>query len=650
MSIKSVVVPEGAGEAEVIEICVAVGDTVALEDSLVVLESDKASMEVPSDCAGTITAIKVAEGDTLNEGDIVVEVEVAGTAAEPAAAESPVVEAVTEAVVEQVVEQAVEAPVSAVASEQLVQAPDIGSDSAEVIEFCVAVGDTVEEGDSLIVLESDKASMEMPAPFAGTVVSFAVKEGDSVSEGADVCVIATTVAPTAPAVAAPVAEAKVEAVVEVAVAPVAAISSEVSLVVPDLGTDAAEIIEICIAVGDDIAEGDSLIVLETDKASMEVPATQGGKVLSIAVNEGDKVSEGAAICVVMGESQAPAVAAPAVVTSPAAEARQPTPAPVAAPVATTVAQQVTQAASSKVYAGPAVRMLARELGVDLALVPSTGPKGRIVKEDVHAYVKTTLQSAAKVVAAPAVASGSGIPQVPAVDFAKFGDIETEKLSKIAKITAANMQRSWLNVPHVTQFDDVDITDLEDFRKEMKAEAEKQGVKLTPLPFMLKALAHALKANPKFCSSISVDGEEVIYKKYVHIGMAVDTPAGLVVPVLRDVDKKSIYEISNEVIELATKAKDRKLKPAEMQGACFTISSLGGIGGTGFTPIVNTPEVGILGVSKMTVKPVWNGSEFVPRKMLPVALSYDHRAINGGDAGRFLTYFNQLMSDIRRLML
>jgi pyruvate dehydrogenase E2 component (dihydrolipoamide acetyltransferase) len=295
-------------------------------------------------------------------------------------------------------------------------------------------------------------------------------------------------------------------------------------------------------------------------------------------------------------------------------------------------------------------MLARELGVDLALVPSTGPKGRIVKEDVHNYVKTTIQGAAKAAPAPAVAVGSGIPQVPAVDFAKFGEIETEKLSKIAKLTAANMQRSWLNVPHVTQFDDVDITELEDFRKEMKAEAEKQGVKLTPLPFMLKALAHALKANPKFCSSISADGEEVIFKKYVHIGMAVDTPAGLVVPVLRDVDKKSIYEISNEVIELATKAKNRKLKPAEMQGACFTISSLGGIGGTGFTPIVNTPEVGILGVSKMSIQPVWNGSEFVPRKMLPVALSYDHRAINGGDAGRFLTYFNQLMSDIRRLML
>jgi pyruvate dehydrogenase E2 component (dihydrolipoamide acetyltransferase) len=295
-------------------------------------------------------------------------------------------------------------------------------------------------------------------------------------------------------------------------------------------------------------------------------------------------------------------------------------------------------------------MLARELGVDLALVPSTGPKGRIVKEDVHAYVKTTIQGAAEAAPAPTVAVGSGIPQVPAVDFAKFGEVETEQLSNIAKLTAANMQRSWLNVPHVTQFDDVDITELEDFRKEMKAEAEKQGVKLTPLPFMLKALAHALKANPKFCSSISADGEEVIFKKYVHIGMAVDTPAGLVVPVVRDVDKKSIYEISNEVIELATKAKNRKLKPAEMQGACFTISSLGGIGGTGFTPIVNTPEVGILGVSKMSVQPVWNGSEFVPRKMLPVALSYDHRAINGGDAGRFLTYFNQLMSDIRRLML
>ncbi len=542
MSITTVKVPDGAGEAEVIEICVAVGDTVAVEDSLVVLESDKASMEVPSDVAGVITAIIVKEGEHINAGDIVVEVDVASSAAEPVAEAAP-------------------APV---------QSP-----------------------------------------------------------------VATPAETSAP-VAAPVAAA------------------EANLVVPDLGTDSAEIIEICVNVGDEVSEGDSLIVLETDKASMEVPASQAGKILSISVKEGEHASEGDVICVLMTQAQADPdpvpVAAPAPAPSPAAEAHRPQPSVVAAPVAEPTAHQVTQRPSGKVYAGPAVRKLAREFGVDLGLVTGTGPKGRLLKDDVQSYVKNALTQAAKKPVAAGVSGGAGIPPVPDQDFAKFGDIETEKLSKIAKLTAANMQRNWLNVPHVTQFDDVDITDLEDFRKAIKAEAEQQGVKLTPLPFMVKALAHALKANPKFCASLQADGEHIVYKKYVHIGMAVDTSAGLMVPVLRDADKKSVYQISKELAELADKAKNRKLKPAEMQGACFTISSLGGLGGTGFTPIVNAPEVGILGVSKMSVKPMWNGSDFVPRKMLPVALSYDHRAINGGDAGRFLTQFNQLLSDIRRLML
>jgi pyruvate dehydrogenase E2 component (dihydrolipoamide acetyltransferase) len=297
------------------------------------------------------------------------------------------------------------------------------------------------------------------------------------------------------------------------------------------------------------------------------------------------------------------------------------------------------------YAGPAVRKIMREFGVDGLQIKGSGPKGRILKEDVQKFVKEVIANKSS-----AVTGGSGIPPIPAIDFSKFGDVEIKPLSKIAKVTAANMQRSWLNVPHVTQFDDADITELEDFRAGLKAEAEKRGVRITPLPFILKACANALRANPVFNSSLDATGENLVYKDYVHIGMAVDTPAGLMVPVIRDVDKKSIWELAAETAELGQKAKNRKLKPADMQGGCFTISSLGGIGGTGFTPIVNAPEVAILGVSKLAVKPVWDGKEFVPRKMLPLALSYDHRVVNGADAGRFFTYLASLLADIRRLAL
>ncbi|MCV6604446.1 MAG: 2-oxo acid dehydrogenase subunit E2, partial [Porticoccaceae bacterium] len=317
------------------------------------------------------------------------------------------------------------------------------------------------------------------------------------------------------------------------------------------------------------------------------------------------------------------------------------PAPVAA------APEVTAAPSASVHAGPAVRHLARELGVDLSKVAATGPRGRILKDDVHAYVKQVVKTAESGAGAT---GGAAIPQVPEIDFSQFGEIELVKMAKIAKVTAANMQRSWLNVPHVTQFDDADITELEAFRKSMKAEAEKRGTKLTPVPFLLKAVAAAIELNPAFNRSLHADGEHIVQKKYIHVGMAVDTPRGLVVPVIRDVDQKGIWQLTEEVMELAGKARDGKLKPAEMQGGCFTISSLGAIGGKGFTPIVNTPEVGILGISKAEIKPVWNGSEFVPRNMLPLCLSYDHRAINGGDAGRFMTTLVSLIGDIRRLIL
>jgi pyruvate dehydrogenase E2 component (dihydrolipoamide acetyltransferase) len=385
---------------------------------------------------------------------------------------------------------------------------------------------------------------------------------------------------------------------------------------------------------------------------MEVPAPKGGVVKSMKIKEGDKVNEGDLLLELEVVGAAPAAApaasapAPAAVSAPVASAPAPAPAKAAAATDLVALEQKNRS----VHAGPAVRAIAREFGVDLTLVSGSGRKGRIVKEDVQAYVKGALKKLAEAPAGAAVTGGSGIPAIPAVDFSKFGEIEKVKLSKIDKITRDNMSRCWLNIPHVTQFDDADITELEAFRKEMKDEAAKQGVKLTPLPFLIKAAAVCLSRHQKFNASLDADGEHIVYKKYVNIGIAVDTPNGLMVPVIKDADKKSIYELSNEAIELAGKAKDRKLKPNEMQGACFTISSLGGIGGTGFTPIVNAPEVAILGVSKADIKPRWNGKEFEPRLMLPLCLSYDHRAINGGDAGRFLTEMNGLLSDVRRLIL
>ncbi|MEP5766243.1 MAG: dihydrolipoyllysine-residue acetyltransferase [Halieaceae bacterium] len=556
--------------------------------------------------------------------------------------------------------------------------PDIGgAEDAEVIEVSVAVGDKVELEQGLIVLESDKASMEIPAEQAGTVLELLVKEGDTLAEGAAILVLETdgaaaadepvTEEPVAEPAAEPEPQTQAEPAAEAAIPEPAGASSEQVVVVPDIGTEEeVEVIEISAAVGDTVAEGDSLVVLESDKASMEIPAPFAGELVSFAVKEGDQVSQGAAIATLRTTASASpgAAAAPVAETSPAAADKSAAPAvdkPAAAgskPASASVGKPATAsdskpatasdskpATASGIYAGPAVRKLAREFGVDLASVSGSGPKGRVLKEDLQDFVKNSLRGGTA-----AVTSGSGIPPIPAVDFAAFGEVDIQPMSKMDKLTAANMQRSWLNVPHVTQFDEADITELEDFRAGMKAEAEKRGVKLTPLPFLLKACAVALKDNPKLNLSLASDGENFVYKQYVHIGMAVDTPAGLLVPVIRDVDKKSLWELAAETAELAQKAKERKLKPGEMQGGCFTISSLGGIGGTGFTPIVNAPEVAILGVSKLAVKPVWSGSDFEPRKMLPLCLSYDHRAVNGGDGGRFMTQLGSLLGDIRRLLL
>lgn len=533
---------------------------------------------------------------------------------------------------------------------QTIKVPDIGgSEGVEVIEISVAVGDVIALEDSIVVLETDKASMEIPASAAGKVTAIKVKVGDKVSEGDLLIEVEAEGAGEAPAAESKPAESAAQpaaAPAAPAAAPAAA-AAEQPITVPDIGgSEGVEVIEIIVKAGDEVAEGDSLIVLETDKASMEIPSPAAGKIVSISLKVGDKVSQGSAIGVIAAAGAAPAAApvaaAPAAAApAPAAAKAEAAPAPAKAAAVEEVAQ------TGDVYAGPAVRKLARQLGVDLGKVNGSGPRGRLQKDDVRGYVKPIVVAAQS--GAP-VGGGSGIPRVPAVDFSKFGEIELVKMSKVKKITADNMTRNWLNVPHVTQWDDADITDLEAFRNSLKAEAEKRGGKLTPLPFLLKAVAAALRAEPSFNVSLHHDGEHIVHKSYVHIGVAVDTPNGLMVPVIRNVDQKGLWELSDEFAGIVKKARDGKLTPADMQGGCFTISSLGAMGGNGFTPIVNAPEVAILGVSKAQMKPVWNGKEFLPRNMLPLSLSYDHRAINGADAGRFFTFLTTTIADVRRLLL
>lgn len=539
---------------------------------------------------------------------------------------------------------------------ETIKVPDIGGASAvDVIEVNVAVGDMVDVEQTLIVLETDKASMEIPSPQAGKVTAVLVKEGDKIDEGAVIIeleTVGTDDAKVAQDDSATTEQAEIqseqvqqEQIVEKE--PTIDDSHKILLpvIIPDIGgaTD-VDVIEVAVAVGFEVIEGDSLIVLETDKASMEIPAPSAGIVTELQVKEGDKVNEGDLIVVLEVMQSSNTSSQPIATTEQKTKTIEST--AIAAAVSDLVKADVetmTLESFSDVHAGPAVRKIAREFGVELAKVPGSGPKGRVIKEDVQKYVKAALDN-------PAASGGSAIPPVPAVDFAKFGPIHTEEMSKIAKLTATNMQRSWLNVPHVTQRDEVDISDLEDFRKSIKEETAKDGIKVTPIAFIIKACAIALTRHPKLASSLSADGANIIYKDYIHIGMAVATPAGLVVPVIRDANKKSIYQLSKDIAELAKKAKDRKLMPTDMQGGCFTISSLGNIGGTGFTPIVNTPEVAILGVSKVAIKPVWDGSDFVPRQMLPLSLSYDHRVINGVDGGQFMAELNALLGDVRRLAL
>ncbi|KKC70615.1 pyruvate dehydrogenase [Vibrio parahaemolyticus] len=614
----------GADEVEVTEILVSVGDKVEEEQSLITVEGDKASMEVPASQAGIVKEIKVAEGDKVSTGSLIMIFEAEGAAdAAPAPA-------------------AAAAPAPAAAAElKEVHVPDIGGDEVEVTEIMVAIGDSIEEEQSLITVEGDKASMEVPAPFAGTLKEIKVAAGDKVSTGSLIMVFETAGS------GAPAAPAAVEA--PAAAAPAASAAKEVN--VPDIGGDEVEVTEIMVAVGDTVEEEQSLITVEGDKASMEVPAPFAGTVKEIKIAAGDKVSTGSLIMVfeVAGAAPAP-VAAPAQAAAPAAAAPKAEDPAAAAPAATGDFKENDEYA----HASPVVRRLAREFGVNLSKVKGSGRKSRILKEDVQNYVKEALKRLESGAAASGKGDGAalGLLPWPKVDFSKFGETEVQPLSRIKKISGANLHRNWVMIPHVTQWDNADITALEAFRKEQNAiEAKKDtGMKITPLVFIMKAAAKALEAFPAFNSSLSEDGESLILKKYVNIGIAVDTPNGLVVPVFKDVNKKGIYELSEELMAVSKKARAGKLTAADMQGGCFTISSLGGIGGTAFTPIVNAPEVGILGVSKSEMKPVWNGKEFEPRLQLPLSLSYDHRVIDGAEGARFITYLNSCLSDIRRLVL
>ncbi len=637
MSIEIKVPDIGADEVEVTEVMVKVGDRIEEEQSLITVEGDKASMEVPSPQAGVVKEIKIAVGDKVQTGSLIMIFEAEGAAqAAPAQAAAP---APAQAAAPAPAQAAAPAPAAAPATAALkeVHVPDIGGDEVEVTEVMVKVGDSVAEEQSLITVEGDKASMEVPAPFAGVVKEIKIATGDKVSTGSLIMVFEVAgSAPVAQAAPAPVASA-----------PAASAVKEVN--VPDIGGDEVEVTEVMVKVGDPISEEQSLITVEGDKASMEVPAPFAGVVKEIKIAVGDKVKTGSLIMTfeVAGAApvaQAPAAAAPAPASStPAAPAKAQATAP--------AAKEEFVENDAYVHATPVIRRLAREFGVNLAKVKGTGRKGRILREDVQSYVKELIKRAES---APANAGG-GLPGMlpwPKVDFSKFGEIEEVELSRIQKISGANLSRNWVMIPHVNLFDEADITEVEEFRKQQNKEAEKKklDVKITPLVFVMKAAAKALADMPRFNSSISEDGQKLILKKYINIGIAVDTPNGLVVPVFKDVNKKGIIELSYELAEVSKKARAGKLTAADMQGGCFTISSLGGIGTTGFAPIVNAPEVAIMGLSRSSMKPVWNGKEFVPRLILPMSLSFDHRVIDGADGARFITLINQYMSDLRRLVM
>ena len=646
----------GVDKAVVAEILVKVGDSIAENDSLVLLESDKASVEVPSTSAGVVKSILIKEGDSVTEGTVLFELEAEGAAQaapEPApAAEKPAAPAPAQQA------QASAQPATTSTATVDVTVPDIGVEKALVGEILVKVGDQIDVEQSIVVVESDKATVEVPSSTAGIVESIQVKEGDTVKEGVVLIKVKTTSASSAP-VEAPASTAAPAAaptpVQQETVAAAATQSGPVDINVPDLGVDKAVVAEILVQVGDKVDVDQSLVVVESDKATVEVPSTVAGVVKAIHLQAGQQVSQGILLATIEAEGQAPA-AAPAAKAevAPAPQAAAPkaaAPAPtqaVSAPASgSDKLTKEQEAENAKVYAGPAVRKLARELGVILSQVKTSGEHGRVVKEDIFAYVKTRLtapQAAPVAAAAPAV---SGLPKLP--DFTAFGGVEEKVLTRLQQVSIPQLSLNNF-IPQVTQFDLADITELEDWRNELKGNFKKEGISLTIMAFIIKAVAYLLKEEREFAGHLSDDGKSVLLRNEIHMGIAVATPDGLTVPVLRNPDQKSIKQIAVELGVLGQKARDKKLSPKDLQGANFTISSLGAIGGTAFTPLVNWPQVAILGISPATMQPVWNGKDFDPRLMLPLSLSYDHRVINGADAARFTNKLTKLLKDIRTLLI
>ena len=668
----------GVDKATVAEILVKVGDTIAIDESIVLLESDKASVEVPSTSAGVVKSILVNQGDEVSEGAVLIELEAEDDANAVETQQADVSDKTSEntptslpddEILQEVAshqpgtaakQSQTPAANSAASATVEVKVPDIGVEKALVGEILVQVGDEITVDQSIVVVESDKATVEVPSTVDGTVEAIQIKEGDTVKEGVVILTVKTaasaSVQQSAPEsaeqVSAPAApEAKAETVTQAPAAP----AGDVEVKVPDLGVDKAAVAEILVQVGDKVEKDQSIIVVESDKATVEVPSTTAGVIKSIHVELGQNVSEGIALITIEAAGQS----APATAPAPKAEvsAAKAVPVPAAVPKVETAAAPETQnadkltkeqnAANAKVYAGPAVRKLARELGVVLAEVKASGPHARLMKEDLFAYVKTRLTAPAPAAVAPAAAAPAGLPKLPSFD--AFGGVEEKALTRLQQVSIPQLS---LNnyIPQVTQFDLADITELEAWRNELKGNFKKEGLSLTIMSFIIKAVAHLLKEEREFAGHLADDGKSVLLRNEIHMGIAVATPDGLTVPVLRNPDQKSIKQISKELGELGQKARDKKLSPKDLQGANFTISSLGAIGGTAFTPLVNWPQVAILGISPATMQPVWNGEGFDPRLMLPLSLSYDHRVINGADAARFTNKLTKLLKDIRSLLI
>ena len=661
----------GVDKATVAEILVKVGDRIAVEDSVVLLESDKASVEVPSPAAGMVKSISVSLGDEVNEGSVLLELEAedaASTAtdavqqtAENTATALPDQEIMPELASHQPAASAQPAGTSSASASVEVKLPDIGVEKALVGEILVSIGDHIEIDQSIVVVESDKATVEVPSSVAGIVESIEVHEGDTVKEG--VLLIKVKVAGSTaqaevtaePAKVTPAETRPTQAEAEAESAPAA--SAVIEINVPDLGVDKATVAEILVQVGDRVEADQSIIVVESDKATVEVPSSIAGVIKAIHVRVGQSVSQGAALLSIEGQATASVQATKVAAAEKIAAKAEAVPEKAVAltqkaeaPITASGADKLTQAenaANAEVYAGPAVRKLARELGVVLAKVQASGAHERVMKEDVFAYVKTRLTTAQVAPVAQAVAAAASLPKLP--DFSAFGGTQEKAMTRLQQVSVPQLSLNNF-IPQVTQFDLADITDLEAWRGELKANFKKDGVSLTILAFIAKALAHLLKEEPYFSGHLADDQKSVLLRNEIHMGIAVATPDGLTVPVLRHPDQKSVKQIAIELGELSQKARDRKLSPKDLQGANFTITSLGSIGGTAFTPLVNWPQVAILGISPATMQPVWNGESFDPRLMLPLSLSYDHRVINGADAARFTHKLTQLLADIRTLLL